>query len=189
MNKENEISEHILTTAGDYFLTYGCSNVTMSQLAKELSISKRTIYKYFDSKEQLLEKIIDSLIEDAAEKTESIIGNEEISIAQKIMLITKFHLNMASRIKPPFMRDLNATPSLLKKARYFLRYHFVDSYKKLFSIEKELGNIRTDVNVDLLSEMLLKSTDILMDSARVEELSLTFDQTLISILKILGFGV
>ena len=42
--------EKILDTAGNMFLNYGFKSVTMDDIANEIGISKKTIYKYFQNK-------------------------------------------------------------------------------------------------------------------------------------------
>jgi len=45
----------ILNTASDLFLSLGFKSVTMDDLANEMGISKKTIYKYFSNKEDLVD--------------------------------------------------------------------------------------------------------------------------------------
>ena len=47
--------ETILLKAIDLYLTYGVKSVTMDDISKELSISKKTIYLYFANKRKLVE--------------------------------------------------------------------------------------------------------------------------------------
>lgn len=62
--------EKIIDIAGDMFLKFGFKSVTMDDIAKEIGISKKTIYKYFDNKDHLVDdtvlfvqKEIDNIIE------------------------------------------------------------------------------------------------------------------------------
>lgn len=48
------MKEKILERAVQDFLSYGFKNVTMDDLAQKLGISKKTIYEYFDNKNQLV---------------------------------------------------------------------------------------------------------------------------------------
>lgn len=59
----------IIDKAGDMFLKFGFKSVTMDDIAAEMGISKKTIYKYFDNKDHLVDdttmfvqKTIDSVI-------------------------------------------------------------------------------------------------------------------------------
>ncbi len=45
----------ILNTASNLFLSLGFKSVTMDDLANEMGISKKTIYKYFSNKEDLVD--------------------------------------------------------------------------------------------------------------------------------------
>lgn len=46
----------ILQKAGEIFLKLGFKSVTMDDIANELAISKKTIYKYFKNKEELIDE-------------------------------------------------------------------------------------------------------------------------------------
>jgi len=47
--------EKILDIAGNMFLNYGFKSVTMDDIANEMGISKKTIYKYFQNKVELVD--------------------------------------------------------------------------------------------------------------------------------------
>lgn len=48
----------ILDKSAEVFLRYGVKAVTMDDLARELSISKKTIYKYFEDKKALVRAVV-----------------------------------------------------------------------------------------------------------------------------------
>ena len=67
--------EKIIDKAGDMFLKFGFKSVTMDDISSEMGISKKTIYKYFDNKDHLVDETvtyvhmaIDKLIEDIISK-------------------------------------------------------------------------------------------------------------------------
>ena len=47
--------EKILHTATELFLNYGFKSITMDEIAKTISISKKTIYTHYKTKTQLVE--------------------------------------------------------------------------------------------------------------------------------------
>lgn len=53
--------EKILNKAADMFLSYGFKSVTMDDIASELGISKKTIYKYFSNKVVLVDASTESI--------------------------------------------------------------------------------------------------------------------------------
>ena len=52
------MKEKIIIKASELFLTFGFKSVTMDDIANEMGISKKTIYKYFDNKEILLDNCV-----------------------------------------------------------------------------------------------------------------------------------
>ncbi len=52
------MKETILKKTGERFLKFGFKSVTMDDLAHDLAISKKTIYKYFKNKHDLVEQTV-----------------------------------------------------------------------------------------------------------------------------------
>jgi len=50
------MKDKIIKKATDMFLKLGFKSVTMDDIASEMCISKKTIYKYFSNKEKLIEE-------------------------------------------------------------------------------------------------------------------------------------
>ena len=58
LQNQIEMEETILNKASELFLAQGFKSVTMDDIANELGISKKTIYQYYTSKPDLVEKTI-----------------------------------------------------------------------------------------------------------------------------------
>ena len=59
---ENDSETKILEAATDRFMAAGLYKVTMDEIASDLRMSKKTVYKFFPSKELLLKAIVQSLM-------------------------------------------------------------------------------------------------------------------------------
>lgn len=55
------MKDKIITKATDLFLKLGFKSVTMDDIAAEMGISKKTIYKYFGNKEILIEETVETM--------------------------------------------------------------------------------------------------------------------------------
>ncbi|MFO7864072.1 MAG: TetR/AcrR family transcriptional regulator [Salinivirgaceae bacterium] len=53
------MKQKILQNAQEYFFKYGYSKVTLSEISKEMGISKKTIYNHYTGKEELLFAVLD----------------------------------------------------------------------------------------------------------------------------------
>lgn len=61
------MKQTILRKAGEVFLKYGFKSITMDDIANELAISKKTIYKFFKNKQELVEETV-SLVHETMHK-------------------------------------------------------------------------------------------------------------------------
>lgn len=57
------MEKEILDKAKELFHRYGLRPVTMDDIAKEMSVSKKTLYKYFSNKEELVSRSVDDIFE------------------------------------------------------------------------------------------------------------------------------
>lgn len=68
-----EKKEQVITVARDLFHKYGFKKVSMDEIAKYSGVTKKTIYSYFKSKEELLKYFIDEELQ----RMKKIIDEEE----------------------------------------------------------------------------------------------------------------
>ena len=96
----------ILKYSRNKFHTEGFYKTTMDELARELHVSKKTIYKYFTSKENLLEEICLDTSCEIMNKIESIIdGTEDVVV--KFVKLLNMHSNFTMNISDKWLRDLS----------------------------------------------------------------------------------
>ena len=77
--------KYIIENAKDLFSEMGYKATTMDLLAKKCDIGKGTLYLYFDSKEDMLKKVINNLMTVIEEKAE-LIENQDVSFKKRIDL-------------------------------------------------------------------------------------------------------
>jgi TetR/AcrR family transcriptional regulator, cholesterol catabolism regulator len=58
----NEELKNILLKVRELYMTYGIKSITMDDVAKELGISKKTLYQYVTDKDDLVGKFVDNEI-------------------------------------------------------------------------------------------------------------------------------
>ena len=100
-----EVQGRILKTAAKLFMELGVRNVSMDDVAKELSISKKTIYKHYQDKDRLVFDTISMRISEM-EKNTSIIMSEEENPVFQIAKIADFVLQMNKNVHPSVLFDL-----------------------------------------------------------------------------------
>ena len=104
-----ELEEKILEAAIVVFNQKGIK-FTMDDLAKQLEISKKTIYTVFLNKEALLYGMVDYMFDSIKESERSIVENESLSLLEKIRRILV--------VLPEGYRDLDFSQLYLLKEKY-----------------------------------------------------------------------
>ncbi len=84
MKKGEKRKKMLLRIAYDMFLTRGYENTSVDEIIEKAQIAKGTYYYYFQSKEQMLEEVIDMMIDNETEMAEQII-QRDIPVPQKIV--------------------------------------------------------------------------------------------------------
>lgn len=84
MKKGEKRKKELLKIAYDMFLTRGYENTRVEEIIEKAQIAKGTYYYYFESKEQMLEEVIDMMIDNETEMAKQVIAMD-ISVPQKIV--------------------------------------------------------------------------------------------------------
>ena len=90
---------------------------TMGNLATRLGISKRTLYEHFESKEVLVEAIVDAIIADLQVQRLEIVNNPDLDVQQKLIRMLKVRSKLSTDVNDRVKMELGTQyPGLLKKA-------------------------------------------------------------------------
>jgi len=100
-----EEREKIVSYSKKIFLKSGFYKITMDEIAKGLSISKKTIYKHFPSKSKLVDAAVKIFRMEMKRKIHKIIDEQENSIL-KIKALTKFFAELSLNVDEKMLFDL-----------------------------------------------------------------------------------
>ena len=97
--------ESILHYSRQKFLAEGIARVRMDDIAKDLRISKKTLYKYFPSKTDLIHDAIFDMIESAKKTFTEIIEGQGDAIS-KLERIGKVFFGLAKNFSDKWLNDI-----------------------------------------------------------------------------------
>jgi AcrR family transcriptional regulator len=101
------------------FLKDGFYYVTVDQIASELRMSKKTIYNYFSTKNELVETVAINMMEDVSRRIEDIINSKNDSLTKALVLF-EVMAGVVVRFSENWLKDLQIhTPKLWKKIDEF----------------------------------------------------------------------
>lgn len=96
------------------FIQEGFYKTTMDEIARDLQMSKKTIYKYFPSKSELLDAVCDMRIDTMQTKMNEIIDSNEDSVT-KFIKILNLNKSMMLNCSQAWMRDIQVHAPHCKK--------------------------------------------------------------------------
>jgi AcrR family transcriptional regulator len=159
MELKSETKEDLLLQSLTYFKKYGSKNVTMDDLASELAISKKTIYKYFSSKEELINECVDYLWIHFEQQTEEI-SKLKIDPLAKIILLYELGLQELRKTDSQFLYSLKRYyHQSMKKYEGFRKKLIFETLLGFLTEAKAKGFIRSEVNLTLFCELNLLDFD------------------------------
>lgn len=77
MTTTDNISEEIITKAENLFLKLGIRSVSMDDLCREMGISKKTLYQYFENKDALVKQVIETHVEREQAEINQFVNNSK----------------------------------------------------------------------------------------------------------------
>ncbi len=143
---ENSGRQRIVTTARRHFFAYGFRAVTMDDLARELGMSKKTLYAHFPSKAALVEAVLlDKIrsVESDLQQITSGSSSDFLTTLHQLLARVQMHLE---EIQPPFLRDLRReAPEMFALVETRRREMIHQYFGRLVGDGQVAGIIREDV--------------------------------------------
>lgn len=144
--KEKEL---IIKYAGKRFYREGFHKISMDEIAAGLRMSKKTIYKHFPTKENLIESLIDFECEYHLVKEVTILG-QKIGVIKMIVQMIEFNLSELSKYSEKWMSDLqNLKPELWDKYMN-LKHNNHDTYFNKLMKQGKKEKLIKDIPLELI---------------------------------------
>lgn len=162
---------------------------TTEDLARELGTSKRTIYSYFSTKDEIIEKTIDFVFEEMVISDAAILKKKDLSIQKKLELYfqnTPDAYSLASIVQ--HMDDLQRFyPELWEKVNNYLN----DAWNPLIEVIKDgisTGELE-EIDTAILKLMLIQTQKKLLDYEFLATNQVSFDHAAKAMSKIILTGL
>lgn len=112
---ENQLKKELLNVFQKLSIQNGLNSTTLDDLAKALKISKKTIYKYYHSKDELVEKLVDRLIGEVTQIVDTTMKNSLPPLERYLNTFAEIGKYL-SGINQQFMADISRFyPELFQK--------------------------------------------------------------------------
>jgi AcrR family transcriptional regulator len=162
MPEDEIIKEKIFTVGQDRFWKEGFARISVDEIATDLGISKKTFYKYFSSKEDLVQQIMERFMGTVRGNVERILLSDKNAVEKLSEIIAMLGTN-AGRLSPAFGQDIQRRiPQLWKHIEEFRRQRISEIFTRLISQGVNEGTMRPDMNARVFLMCVLGSIERIM---------------------------
>ncbi|NVO32975.1 TetR/AcrR family transcriptional regulator [Hymenobacter lapidiphilus] len=158
-----EIKDRILQSALLLFTRNGIKSVSMDDIASDLGISKKTLYKWFDNKDDLVSGVIGGHL-DCVQGECTHIASEAENAVDEMVRIMEWAKRHFSEVNPNTIHDL--------RKYYPAAWQLFHNHKNEYILTQIQANLRRgvaeglyrpDLDVEVLSRLRLAQIDVLFD--------------------------
>ena len=172
-----EPQEKILKIALELFFKYGIKRVTMDDIAKELGMSKKTIYQFYKEKDDIVNQLCElEMIQHEKDMIE--LFEQSKDPVHEMILISIQMREMMQKINPIFFMDLQKHhPIALQRFQKFKKECAFAHIKRNILKGMEIGVYRLDIDPDFSANYRLSQIDTLMFSNQFSFEKITFTKS------------
>lgn len=146
-----DVKERILEVAQRFFLQQGIRATTMDQIAEELSISKKTLYEYFPSKEVLLESCTQNFIHQVEQRIQTIREQHTSSAVLSVIATANYAYSLLASVNPVLFTELRRMlPAMRIKLLEQIQQLVERQLRQVLARGIAEGVFRKELPVDLL---------------------------------------
>lgn len=150
---ENTDRNKILVFCHNKFVNEGFYKTSMDEIAQELGVSKKTIYKYFESKDTLINDVCTLRIETMKKYIDEIINSDDDCIV-KFEKIGDLHANFTKNCAAAYIKDVKThAPHLNKRFEEFGKETSFRVFSKLLNQGKKEKLISEDYPNNMVIEI------------------------------------
>jgi AcrR family transcriptional regulator len=146
----DETRRRIIDKALEKFTTVGFAKTTMEEMASELGMSKKTLYKFFATKQILAEELIEHTLAIINNRCEAILSSP-MSAVEKLAHVMKMIAEQQQRVATKTMLESlrRHAPHLWRRIETFRRERMGRNMRTILEQGKRDGTVRAGVHRDM----------------------------------------
>lgn len=189
IDSQDPVKERIVQFARARFLVDGFNRVSVDEIASELGMSKKTFYKYFDRKEDLVHMLVTRMLGDVDTKINAAL-NQEIPFPEKLRTLVRVVGSVFRTISKNMIRDLQMyLPESWALIQNFRREKIFSLWAGLIEEGKRAGYVRPEINQRIFLLTLTSTVEGIVNPTVLSNESFSADEALENIVTILLRGI
>ena len=159
-----EIKDRILNRAQQLFMRNGIKSVSMDDIAADMGMSKKTLYKWFENKDQIVLAGITRHL-DGVQCDCALVAGKAANAVEEMLLLSKWADEQFADVHPSIFNDM--------KKYHPTAWELFKSHKNTFILAQITQNLRrgmaeglfrADLDVEVLARLNLAQIELAFDS-------------------------
>jgi len=186
--KEDETRRKIVEGAKKLFQLYGFTRITIDEIAVNLKISKKTVYKHFKSKDDLIWGVVLSIQQPFVGRIQSAIDSDK-DFHEILMEIFSLFQQLSLQITPPMIQDMRSMPHIWERIDALRRAAISENFKKIILRGQKNGVIREDLDVTFMTNLWIHVVSSMLTPQTMMDLNMTPKDFIEKLLNFLMTGI
>jgi AcrR family transcriptional regulator len=183
-----EPKDRILELAKDRFFAQGFNKVTLDELSSELGISKKTMYKFFPSKEDLIKKVVWMMM-GRIEREVQRITEQDKPFVHRLADLIFFIGKTVGRLSKSFQQDMKRfAPAIWEEVETFRQEHIISKVVAMIRQAKKENVFRQDINDEVIVMMLVSCFQSILTPVVLAEHSFSPKEAMYTIFHVIFEG-
>ena len=161
--KENKQYQALLNKSRELFMRNGVKSLTMDEIAKEMGMSKKTIYQFVENKSELIKLTMKDFLDEERTQMEAILKSPGNSIDEMISMVEYF-LQVVREFKATTLHDIQKyypeTWNMYNEYRFNFMLNLIQENLKKGVKE---GYYRADLDTDIIARIYVLAIEILLN--------------------------
>jgi len=182
--------ERITEVASELFFQYGIRSVSMDDIARQLGISKKTLYQHVENKADLVEKTMMVHNHRTVNQFKEIINDDHNNAIDELVEIAKINKALLKKTNPSTIYDLKKYhKQCWEVVQAFHDELITDIISKNIARGIEQGLYRDDINIQIITKFYVAQMDLVIDTQVFSPTEFQMADVYIEFLKYHIFGI
>jgi AcrR family transcriptional regulator len=187
--QETELRTRIVEAARELFLEHGYSKVSASEIAGAVGISKKTLYREFATKEDILRAVVLPKLKESVQLIDSVLADRTMPFLEKLKAVMSMIGFQHQRASPVLVRDVFVHAPEVWREIHAVKQARFRKFGTLIEEGIERGVFRSDVPAEIILRSYTAAVESLMVPQTLGELPCTAQEAFQSLIKILFEGI
>jgi AcrR family transcriptional regulator len=168
---KEKLRDLIVMEAQSCFYLHGFKKTSVDEIVSHLRISKKTLYKYFISKDELIKAVIVRMMEPLITEIDSAIEKRS-SIFDAVKGLYNFSQKLSANVSGPMLNDMRLMPDYWQVVEQERR-KALGKLSIILKRAREDGIVKKDLDIELFVKILINTFDTFTHPNKLLEMGLT----------------